>query len=131
MGLSAEGTRHALGIAASRAGSLLANVGTMTKCAHCGSAAAAGLESAMLAETGFTANQSIFEAPKGIAEIFFPEGIRHEAFLAFGRPLPPREDPHRVTIDALHRPSIAWRRPGGQVQSSILTVSQLRCSTPG
>jgi aconitate decarboxylase len=86
MGLSAEGTRHALGIAASRAGSLLANVGTMTKCAHCGFAAAAGLESAMLAETGFTANQSIFEAPKGIAEIFFPEGIRHEAFLAFGRP---------------------------------------------
>ena len=35
---------HAIGIAASRAGSVLANAGTMTKSTHCGHAAALGLE---------------------------------------------------------------------------------------
>src|SRR5690349_17379820 len=44
--------RNAIGIAASRAGALLANIGTMTKCTHCGHAAAAGLDAALLAARG-------------------------------------------------------------------------------
>src|SRR5262249_22517981 len=36
LNLNVEQLQHALGIAASRAGALLANVGSMTKCTHCG-----------------------------------------------------------------------------------------------
>ncbi|HET9664416.1 MAG TPA: MmgE/PrpD family protein, partial [Burkholderiales bacterium] len=43
LGLDGEKLAHALGIAASRAGALLANIGSMTKSAHCGHAAASGV----------------------------------------------------------------------------------------
>jgi 2-methylcitrate dehydratase PrpD len=60
LGLDVERIRHAVGIAASRATSLIGNIGTMTKCAHCGAAAAAGLDdAALLAARGFTANPDI------------------------------------------------------------------------
>ena len=55
---------HALGLAASRAGALLANIGSMTKSTHCGYAGASGLDAALLAARGFTANSAIFEAPR-------------------------------------------------------------------
>src|SRR5499427_5624590 len=67
MELDAGRLAHALGIAASRAGGLLANAGTMTKSSHCGHASALGLQSALLAEQGFTANIDVFEAPQGYA----------------------------------------------------------------
>jgi len=78
--------RNALGIAASRAGGLMANVGTMTKATHCGWAAAAGLDAALLAGRGFTGNTEILEAPNGYAEAFFAEGFDFSALLAFGHP---------------------------------------------
>jgi len=78
--------QNALGIAASRAGGLMANVGTMAKATHCGWAAAAGLDAALLARRGFTGNVEIFEAPNGYADAFFGEGFDFSAFLAFGRP---------------------------------------------
>ncbi|MBI3800654.1 MAG: MmgE/PrpD family protein, partial [Deltaproteobacteria bacterium] len=78
--------QNALGIAASRAGGLMANVGTMTKATHCGWAAAAGLDAALLARRGFTGNPEIFEAPNGYAEAFFGEGFDFSALLAFGHP---------------------------------------------
>ena len=59
---------HALGIAGSRAGSLLANAGTMTKSTNCGVAVAGGLEAALLAARGFTGNPDVFEADKGVAQ---------------------------------------------------------------
>src|SRR5450759_4991526 len=49
---------HAIGIAASRAGSLLANAGTMTKSTHCGHASALGLESALYAD-GFKVDEML------------------------------------------------------------------------
>lgn len=84
--LDLGGLRHALGIATSRTGSLLANVGSMTKCTHCGNAAAAGLESALLAKRGFTANPDVLEAHKGLVATFFPERFDAERLLAWGEP---------------------------------------------
>ena len=78
--------RNALGIAASRAGGVMANVGTMTKATHCGMSGAAGLESAMLARRGFTGNPDIFNVPNGYADVFFGAGFDTEALLAFGQP---------------------------------------------
>src|SRR2546428_13891807 len=78
--------QNAVGIAASRAGGLMANVGTMTKATHCGWAAAGGLDAALLARRGFTGNTEIFEAPNGYADAFFGEGFDFSALTAFGRP---------------------------------------------
>ncbi len=89
LGLDAGQLRHALGIAASRAGSLISNVGTMTKATHCGMAAAMGLDAALLAQRGFTGNQDILDDAGAYAEVFF------------GRPFPPEilldsRPPYRV-----------------------------------
>lgn len=86
LGLDVNGMRHALGIAASRAGSLLANVGSMTKCTHCGNAAAAGLDAALLAKRGFTANPDVLEAHKGVIATFYPDSFDESRLLAFGKP---------------------------------------------
>ena len=86
LGLDAGRLAHAVGIAASRAGALLANVGTMTKSLHCGVAAAAGLEAALLAARGFTANTDVLEARQGLAAAFFGEGFRPEQLLRAGPP---------------------------------------------
>jgi aconitate decarboxylase len=73
LNLGLEQVRNAIGIAASCAGTLLANVGTMTKCLHCGNAAAAGLDAALLASRGMNANRDVIEAANGFAEAFFDE----------------------------------------------------------
>ena len=83
--LDADRLRHAVGIAASRAGGLMANVGTMTKATHCGHACAFGLEAALLAARGFTANADVFDAPRGFAETFFPRFAADE-LMGFGPP---------------------------------------------
>ena len=86
LGFNLKQLQNALGIAASRAGGLMANVGTMTKATHCGWAAAAGLDAALLARRGFTGNTEIFEAPNGYADAFFGAGFDFSALMAFGRP---------------------------------------------
>ncbi|MEJ0067855.1 MAG: MmgE/PrpD family protein [Pseudomonadota bacterium] len=63
--------RHAIGLAASRCGSVLANAGTMTKSTHCGLAGSLGLDAALLARRGFTANIDVVETPRGYAQAFF------------------------------------------------------------
>jgi aconitate decarboxylase len=84
--LDAGQLAHAIGIAASRAGALLANVGSMTKSTHCGYAGASGLDAALLASRGFTANPDVLEAPRGFATAFYPDGLDHDKLLAFGKP---------------------------------------------
>ena len=86
LGLVALEMRHALGLAASRAGSLLANVGSMTKATHCGNAAASGLDAALLARRGFTANPDVFETHKGLIRTFYPDRFDEERLLAYGKP---------------------------------------------
>jgi aconitate decarboxylase len=61
----------AIGIAASRAGSVLANVGSMTKALHCGDATAHGLEAALLAARGFTADPDALDGPRGFCSAYF------------------------------------------------------------
>jgi aconitate decarboxylase len=83
--LNPDRLANAIGIAASRAGSLLANAGTMTKSTHCGHASALGLESALLAERGFTANVDVFEAAQGYAPALYDDGFKAEEMLDYGR----------------------------------------------
>lgn len=61
LGLSADAIANALGIAASQAGGLRANFGTMTKPLHAGIANRSGIEAALLARSGFTASREILE----------------------------------------------------------------------
>ncbi len=68
--LNTSQVKHALGIAASLAGGLRQNFGTMTKPLHAGKAAANGIQAALLAQAGFTADESIIEAPLGFAKVF-------------------------------------------------------------
>lgn len=77
----------AMGLAGSRAGSISINTGTMTKSSHSGHAARMGVECAVLAEMGWTANPDVF-GPKGFFEIFFHgEGEPHLLVEHFGDPL--------------------------------------------
>jgi 2-methylcitrate dehydratase PrpD len=70
LGLDTAQTRTALGIAASLAGGLRQNFGTMTKSLHAGNAARSGVFAALLAQRGFTADRRILESPLGYARVF-------------------------------------------------------------
>jgi 2-methylcitrate dehydratase PrpD len=61
LGLDADATASAFGIAASEAGGLRANFGTMTKPLHAGLANRSGIEAALLAQSGFTASAEVLE----------------------------------------------------------------------
>ena len=74
LGLNADQTRHALGVATSMASGSRQNFGTMTKPLHAGLAARAGVEAAELASRGFSAAPDILEAPLGFGELFSPGG---------------------------------------------------------
>ncbi len=87
LGLDTYQTRMALGIAASRAGTVSANTGTMTKSTHCGNAGRMGLEAALLAARDFTANANVFEHETGYAAVLFGEGFELDAVTRdFGNP---------------------------------------------
>jgi len=75
LALTADQTRMALGISASRAGGLTANTGTMMKSTHPGNAARMGAEAALLARVGYTSHPDILEAPAGYASALFSRGI--------------------------------------------------------
>ncbi|HEY8368936.1 MAG TPA: MmgE/PrpD family protein [Thermodesulfobacteriota bacterium] len=75
LGLGADELAHALGIAASRAGAVLVNVGSMTKGLHCGDAAASGLDAALLAGRGFTADPDALAGRRGFGYAFFGEAF--------------------------------------------------------
>jgi len=66
LGLDAEKTVHALGIAGTQsAGLMAAQYGAMVKRMHAGRSAQSGLYGALLADAGFTGIVDIFEAPYG------------------------------------------------------------------
>jgi 2-methylcitrate dehydratase PrpD len=66
--------QQALGLAASLAGGLRQNFGTMTKPFHAGNAARNGVIAATLAHRGFTADPDIIESPLGFCRVFCGEG---------------------------------------------------------
>ena len=84
--LDAAQFAHALGMASSRCAGLPANSGSMVKCTHCGNAAQAGLEAALLAARGFTANPAIFEAKHGYVQTFFAAHFDYDVLCEFGTP---------------------------------------------
>ncbi len=86
LGLNPAQLANALGIASSRCGGMAANIGTMTKSTHCGHAAMHGLESALLASHGFTANPEPFEAFNGYGRMMFGETFEPQDLLNFGPP---------------------------------------------
>src|SRR5215216_58311 len=66
LGLDAEQTVHALGIAGTQAAGLMAaQYGAMVKRMHAGRSAQSGLYGALLAESGFTGIVDVFESPYG------------------------------------------------------------------
>ena len=81
LGLAEDKVRMALGIGASRTGGLFANNGTMTKSTHPGNAGRMGVEAALLAADGFTANDSIIEAPRGYVETLFGNDFDWDALV--------------------------------------------------
>ncbi len=73
-GLDAVQARHALGIAASMAGGLIANFGSMVKPFHAGQAAAHGIDAVNLASLGMTASPDVIEHRSGFLSAFSPRG---------------------------------------------------------
>jgi 2-methylcitrate dehydratase PrpD len=72
--LDAEKTRNAIAVAASLAGGLVANFGTMTKSLHAGCAAQAGVIASRLAKAGFTAAPDVLEHRTGFMMAHSPSG---------------------------------------------------------
>lgn len=79
MKLDEQRTAMALGIAASQPVGLREQFGTMTKPFHPGGAARAGLTSALLASTGFTASPRALEAPRGFVQVASDKRAWNEA----------------------------------------------------
>jgi 2-methylcitrate dehydratase PrpD len=76
LGLDAQRTAMALGIAASQPVGMREQFGTMTKPFHPGGAARAGLMAALMAQHGFTASPRALEAPRGMMQTI---STRHAA----------------------------------------------------
>lgn len=74
LGLTAEQTETALGLATSLSAGTKANFGTMTKPLHAGQCARGGLFAALLAREGFTANPDAFEHKQGFFNVFSGPG---------------------------------------------------------
>jgi 2-methylcitrate dehydratase PrpD len=70
IGLDAQRLTYAIGIAATQAGGMQQNRGTMCKSFHAGKAAANGVLAALLAERGFDSSQEIIEGKRGFARIY-------------------------------------------------------------
>ena len=70
LGLDADKTTMALGIAASQPTGVREQFGSMTKALHPGAAARAGLMAALLARHGYTASVRALEAPRGLLQTY-------------------------------------------------------------
>jgi 2-methylcitrate dehydratase PrpD len=85
LGLDAQGTAMALGIAASQPIGVREQFGSMTKAFHVGGAARAGLTSALMARHGYTASARALEAPRGLVQTFSTRHDWREITDALGR----------------------------------------------
>jgi len=87
VGLDAQRTAIALGIAASAASGVRANFGTMAKPLHAGYAARSGALAALLAQEGFTATDAVLESRYGYFDTFrATEEPVAQAFETLGHP---------------------------------------------
>ena len=90
--LDEKKTEMALGIAASAAGGLTRNFGTMAGHLHSGNAARNGIEAAVLAGMGYNGVENVIEGPSGFYNLFA------------GTDVPLAEEVMRENIDALGNP---------------------------
>lgn len=74
LGFDAGRTRHALALAASLAGGVMENFGTMAKPYHGGRASEAGLTAAALAGSGIEASGTAIEGDRGLLRALSPNG---------------------------------------------------------
>jgi len=84
--MDVEQTMHAIGIAASMAGGIARNFGTMTKPLHSGLAARGGLTAAGLARAGLTAGRDVLDGPRSYLEMYGLGQATPEAFDRLGSP---------------------------------------------
>jgi 2-methylcitrate dehydratase PrpD len=111
-GLTVEQTAFALGVAASQAGGIRRNFGSMTKAFHAGHAAESGSVAADLAAIGFTAAGDVLETPLGF-------------YQAAGGGFDPR-----AIVDRLGRPwmfaspgDLIKRFPCGTIQQPVMDAT--------
>ncbi len=104
--------KAALGVAASGAGGIHRQQGSMVKPFHAGNSARNGAEAALLASKGFTADAAIFEAPRGFCDTFFgPESCDYEKMVAeHRRTLLSRFPRHRPQMAPMQRATVPRRR---------------------
>ena len=74
LGLDAQRTRHALGLAASLSSGLVGNFGSMTKPLQVGWAAQNGVLAGLWARDGMTAADDALEGPRGLLQALSPAG---------------------------------------------------------
>ena len=71
LGLTVDQLTAAIAVAASEAGGISRQQGTMVKPFHAGNSARSGVVAASLAKKGFTGDPEIIENPQGFADCFF------------------------------------------------------------
>jgi 2-methylcitrate dehydratase PrpD len=86
LGLGADETANALGLAASMSAGIRVNFGTMTKPFHVGRAAENGVTAALLAREGFTANTEALDGRWGFLAVAGPGGEPELVRDRFGSP---------------------------------------------
>src|SRR5207237_4936154 len=99
LGLDAEKTVHALGIAGTQsAGLMAAQYGAMVKRMHAGRSSQSGLYGALLAANGFTGIQDVFEAPYGGYCTTFSRSTDRFAMEQLSADLGPGFEPVRIAL---------------------------------
>lgn len=106
---------HAVGIACSRVGGLLVNIGSMTKALHCADASRNGLESAILASMGFTSNTDALSGPQGYAKIIL------------GKKYQPHFLVEPVSEPMILNPGPAWKLFPSQFATHFVISAALEC----
>src|SRR5882757_5219737 len=88
LGFDRQQTATAISIATCSSGGFRRNMGTMAKALHSGLAARAGIEAAVLARRGFTADPAVIEAPLGFLQAVVDPADRDIAAVTdrLGRP---------------------------------------------
>lgn len=116
LGLDREQTATAINIAASRASGLIANIGSMTKALHCGDAAMRGLEAALLARSGFTADRDAVGGPRGYGRAYFGDAFLPEGLV------------EKVRVPRVVSPGMAWKLFPSQYATHFVITAALDCA---
>ena len=117
LGLGAQRTATALGIAGTQAAGLKSMFGTMCKPLHAGKAAQNGLLAASLAARGFTSRDDVLECAQGFAETAKP-GLPAGARAGAAAPgLAPRGQPLQVPCRLLPDARADRMRPRGRARA--------------